>query len=80
MYGVCHNKNAELLKLLLEAKLVDQDMLKISNIKVKKREFKQFRVWKYVNVYSLLAYVCYNIRFRDGQLWTGFAGTRTQNC
>ena len=29
MHKVCGNKNSELLKLLLEAKLVDQDMLKI---------------------------------------------------
>ena len=37
MHGVCHNKNSEMLKLLFEAKLVDQDMLKIPDKDV--REF-----------------------------------------
>ena len=35
MHGVCWNENSELLRLLLEAKLVDQDMLKIPNKKVR---------------------------------------------
>ena len=29
MHKVCGNKNSEVLKLLLQAKLVDQDMLKM---------------------------------------------------
>ena len=29
MHTVCENENSEVLKLLLEAKLVDQDMLKM---------------------------------------------------
>ena len=35
LHGVCWNKNSELLKLLVDAKLIDQDMLKISNNKVR---------------------------------------------
>ena len=31
MHYVCGNENSEVLKLLLEAKLVDQDMLKMKN-------------------------------------------------
>ena len=38
MHGVCKNKNSELLKLLLEAKLVDQDMLKIPDFDVRGKQ------------------------------------------
>ena len=38
MHKVCENKNSEVLKLLLEAKLVDQDMLKAKDSIVSVRE------------------------------------------
>ena len=38
MHKVCENSNSEVLKLLLEAKLVDQDMLKRKDICVSVHE------------------------------------------
>ena len=82
MDGVCGNENSELLRLLLEAKLVDQDMLKIPDREVSSEMKKKSEVLKLVdcnliNILSILACVCC-VWFRGIHLCTMFVETITR--